>query len=330
MKKRKLRRDMLFAAAILILVLVMLYSGLRILESTVLHSGTIQEQPVETKTITRGGVDYYPRQDITTVLVMGIDREGPVQSSESYRNPGAADMVAAVILDHTNKSCTILNLNRDMMVEMPVLGIGGKRGGTAFGQLALSHTYGTGLADSAENTRQTVSDLLYGIEMDYYVAMNMDAIGILNDAVGGVTVNVTEDFSSVDPSITMGEVTLNRSQAMHFVRSRKDVGTQLNLSRMERHKEYLYGLTFAAKQKLEESASFVVEAYDQMDEYMVTDCSLTVLSGFAERYADYHIAEIAAVEGENRRGEEFYEFYPDEEKLDALILRLFYAPKENQ
>ena len=330
MKKRKLRRDLLFAAAILILVLVMLYSGLRILESTVLRSGASQEQSHISKTVTRDGVAYYPRQDITTILVMGIDREGPVEASDSYRNPGAADMVAVVVLDQTNNCYSILNLNRDMMVEMPVLGIGGKQGGTAFGQLALSHTYGTGLADSAENTRATVSGLLLGLDIDYYVAMNMDAIGILNDAVGGVTVNVTEDFSAVDPTITKGEITLNRSQAMSFVRSRKDVGTQLNLSRMERHKEYLQGLAFAVRQKAEESASFVAEVYDQVDEYMVTDCSLTVLSGFAERYADFPLREIVTVEGENRKGGEFYEFYPDQEKLDALILRLFYAPKENQ
>ena len=33
------------------------------------------------------------------------------------------------------------------------------------------------------------------------------------------------------------------------------------------------------------------------------------------------------MEGENKLGEEYYEFYADEEKLDALILQLFYAPK---
>jgi hypothetical protein len=33
-------------------------------------------------------------------------------------------------------------------------------------------------------------------------------------------------------------------------------------------------------------------------------------------------------EGENRKGEVYMEYYVDEEKLDALILRLFYAPKK--
>ena len=59
---------------------------------------------------------------------------------------------------------------------------------------------------------------------NYYISMNMDAIAILNDAVGGVTVNVTDDFSAVDPSITKGEVTLKGDQALTFIQTRKDVG----------------------------------------------------------------------------------------------------------
>ena len=45
-----------------------------------------------------------------------------------------------------------------------------------------------------------------------------------------------------------------------------------------------------------------------------------------ERYADYELVEIVSTEGENTRGEKYMEFYVDEEKLDELILRLFYAP----
>lgn len=327
MSKRKRNSRLAAAALILILVLVMIYSGLRILESTVFFTKQ-EEAAVPTKTITRSGVDYFPRQDITVILVMGIDEEGPVKDSGSYRNNGEADMVAAVILDQTDETYTVLALNRDMMLEMPALGVGGRQAGTFYGQLALSHTYGSGLADSAENTRNTVSNLLYGINIDHYLAMNMDAIGILNDAVGGVTVTVRDDFSAVDESLTPGEVTLNREQALHYVRTRKDVGNQLNLSRMERHKEYLQGLSAALNRQLDDSDTFAAELYEEMSPYMVTDCSLNVVSGLMQRCADYSLKQILSVEGENVLGAEYYEFYADEEKLDALILELFYAPKK--
>ena len=327
MKKRKHGKDIVFLALILILVLVMLYSGLQILESTVLRPGT-GEQGFVSKTITRNGVEYFPRQDITTVLVMGIDQYGPVTDSESYNNTGAADMVMLLIFDEQTETCGALHLNRDTMLEMPVLGLGGKEAGTVYGQLALSHTYGSGLEDSCKNTCKTVSNFLYGIEIDYYVAMNMDAIAILNDAVGGVTVEVTEDFSQIDDTIGMGEVILRGQQAINFVRTRKDVGDQLNLSRIERQKDYIDGFVDALRAKLEQETAFVSTAYEEVKPYIVTDCSVNVISGMLEHYGDYEIGQVVTPEGENVLGEEYFEFYVDGEKLDELILELFYAPKK--
>ncbi len=326
MHKNKKRGSIVYTCVVLVLVLVMLYSGLRIMESTVSSSAT--EPPVVSKTITRNGIDYFPRQDITVVMLMGIDREGPAVDSGSYNNPGAADMVALVIFDQTNEVCNVLCLNRDTMVEIPVLGIGGKQAGTKIAQLALAHTYGSGLEDSCENVVNTVSNLLYGITIDHYVSMGMDGIALLNDAVGGVTVNVTEDFSAIDPSLPLGEVTLTGKQAETFIRSRKDVGTQLNLSRMERQKEYVTGFLTALQGKLDTDSAFIPHTYEEMSPYIVTDCSVNVISGILERYGDYPIGEIVSPAGENILGDTYYEFHADEDALDELILRLFYAPKE--
>ena len=327
-KRYQTRKAALFAAIGLVLLLLIIYSGLQILESTVFQSTQSHGTTAPKKTVIYNDVEYFPRQDITTMLVMGIDEEGPVTDSGSYRNSGEADMIALLVLDQTNETYSILCLNRDTMVDMPVLGVGGTVAGSLYGQLALSHTYGSGLQDSAENTRETVSNLLNGITIDYYVAMNMDAIAILNDGVGGVTVTVTDDFSAVDESIVMGEMTLHGEQALSFVRSRSGVGNQMNLSRMERQKEYMRGLAGALGAKLDESDSFVTDVYEAMEPYMVTDCSLKAANGLLQRCAGYELVEIVSPEGENVRGKEYYEFYLDEEKHMEQVLRLFYAEKE--
>jgi LCP family protein required for cell wall assembly len=261
------------------------------------------------------------------MLVMGIDQEGPVQDSGHYRNPGAADMVMLLIFDEKEENGRILYLNRDTMLRMPVLGLGGKEAGTTYAQLALAHTYGSGLEDSCENTKNAVSVLLNGIAIDYYIAVNMDAISILNDAVGGVTVTVEDDFSNVDPSISKGTMTLRGEQAVSFVRSRKGLGDQLNLSRIQRQKTYLEGFTDAFHKTMEENPDFVVTVHDQVSPYLISDCSVNTISGMLSRYKGYEIVEIVTPEGENVLGEEYYEFHVDEESLDRLILRLFYAPK---
>lgn len=324
---RKTRTDVIFACVILALVLVILYSGLRIMESTVFYNQNNVTMQTESRTITRKGVKYFPRKDITVLMLMGIGWEGEAVAKEQNFG-GAMDMAALMIFDPVTEKCDILSLNRDMMVHMPVINEKGIERGSFFGQLGYSHTFGTGMEDSCENARKTISNLLYGLEIDHYFALNMDAIGILNDAVGGVTVNITDDFSPVDPTMVKGLYTLRGEQARTFVQSRMIIGDGLNLSRMRRQEDYMRGFVSALMEKLEEDDSVILQAYEDIADYTVTDCSAAVLSRLAKNFEGYTLGEMYSIKGENREGEIYMEFYPDEEALDALILELFYAPKK--
>lgn len=324
--KKKTRTDVIFVCVILALVLVILYSGLQILESTVFYGGDQETMQTESKTITRNGIKYFPRQDITVLMLLGIGWEGEATVKE-INHGGAVDMVALMIFDPKTEKCDVLNLNRDMMVDMPMIDLNGKESGVFHGQLSYSHTYGTGMEDSCENTRKTISNLLYGLNIDHYFAINMDAIGILNDAVGGVTVNITDDFAGTDSSLVKGKMTLRGEQARTFVQSRMSVGDGLNLSRMRRQEEYMKGFVSALMGKLDADDTFVLRAYESVADYTVTDCSAAVLSRLAEDFENYSLGDVFTVEGENKEGTQYMEFYADEEALDAMILEHFYAPK---
>lgn len=317
----------LIIIAILILVLVLIYSGLQILESTVLLPKVDVPEESTGKTIHRDDIAYYPRQDITVILLAGVDTTGPMVDSGSYNNPAQADSINLLIFDKNTNEVDILALNRDSMVQIPVLGLGGKPAGTRFAQLALAHTYGNGLEQSSQNLCTTVSDLLYGVYIDHYVTLNMDAIAILNDAVGGVTVDVTEDFSSVDPSIPMGKVTLTGRQAVSYIRVRHDVEDQMNLSRMQRHEKYMDAFFKQLKAKLDEDGSFAMSLFQDLGEHMVTDCDATALSNLVKRYGDGDLGQIVSIKGDNVRGEKYMEYHLDENDLDRVILEYLYAPK---
>ena len=314
----------IFAIVALISILLLIFSATLIDD---LLFPSMPEQKVEGKTIWRGDISYYPKQDIHVFLVMGIDRSGPVADSESHRNSGAADVVMLFVFDETKKEYKIVTLNRDSMVEMPILGLGGKNAGSTVAQLALSHTYGDGLEESCENTKTTVSDLLYGLQIDYYMAMNMDVVSILTDAVGGVKVNVKDDFSQIDSTIQMGEMILNGDQAYKFVRTRKNVADQLNLSRMDRQVEYMEGFIEAFKTNIGKDINKALNTYRDVSQYIVTDCSESIMADLLDRFYDYELVEVLSLPGENVRGEEYMEYHIDEEKLDALILDMLYSPK---
>ena len=326
MKKDNRRGRPVLLIVILILVLVFVISGLQFLESTVFHpTGTTEDQ--NRKTIVRDGISYFPRQDMTVILLAGIDEFGPVTDSGSYNNTGEADMVTLLVFDETSKALDVLTLNRDTMLDMPILGIGGKEAGTIHGQLALAHTYGSGLEDSAVNLRKTVSNFLYGVHIDYYVTMHMDAISILNDLVGGVKVNVTDDFSAIDPAIGMGEVVLKGEQAITYVRTRQGLGDQLNVTRMQRQRDYMVGFLHALKEQISDSATFALDAYNKTSDYAVTDCSSSAITALANRLIGYELRDVVPIEGQNVAGDRYMEYHVDKDALDRVILKYLYEPK---
>lgn len=284
------RKKIILAVSAFVLLLVVIISGLHILESTVFNNEANlepEQEIISTKTVEKDGVKYFPRQDITTVLFIGVDITEKIESSGFYVNDGSADVVAVVIFDEKNEKIDIIALNRDSIVEIPRIGLTGQKTGTFMGQLALSHTYGSGLEDSCLNTLETVSNLFGGVEIDHYVALNMGGIPALNDAVGGVTVNVTEDLSGAGLDIPEGEYTLKGEEAKIFVRARMSVGDGMNSSRMERQKEYAFGFMEAFELKTEQNDFFALEVYEDVSEYILTDCSLDTISALLEKFENY-------------------------------------------
>ena len=312
----------------ILLIGVVIYSGFRFLEATVFLDDEKSPSKSPSKTIVVDGVKYFPKQDIETFLIIGVDEDGEMVRRETLENEGMADAIMLAVFNRTDETIDIISLNRDSMTDISVRGLDGRKVDSMNAQLALSYAYGDGMESSCENTIEAVSKMLYGIEIDHFMALNMDAIKVLNDAVDGVTVDVWDDFSAVDPSIYMGRVTLYGDQALTYIRARKDVGDQLNVNRMERQQEYMESFFYALKYAVEMDSEFAIKHYEDLTKYMVTDCSVTTMSSMLERYGAYELGEIVTPEGENVRGEKYMEFYVDEDSLQDLVLEHFFAEKK--
>ncbi len=279
----------------------------------------------EKKYIHYEGNKYKPKNYLDTVLVLGIDSFGKVYESASYNNSNQADFIALLIFNDNDKTCTVLQINRDTIAEIPVLGLTGEKAGSITGQLALAHTYGNGLELSCKNTVKAVSNFLYQVEIENYLSLNMDAVSALNDVVGGVEVEILDDFSGLDPSLAEGEkILLSGQQALTYIRGRGNVGDQTNISRMKRQRQYMSAFASKLKNAYDSDDELILNAYNAIADYIVTDCSITVLSDTAERLSSYEIKEIITPEGSIVESEEFIEFHADDTKLKELVINLFY------
>lgn len=332
-KKSKAKK--ILVLAIVLLLFLGMIGGISFWESKQRQEAMLVQSEIDESArrrregwVNRDGVWYAPKENQETVLMIGLDKTEPIEASESYNNNAQADFLLLAIFDETKETTTILHINRDTMAEIPVLGVNGQLAGTMTGQLALSHTYGSGLQDSCMNTVNAVSDFLYGIKINHYVAMTMGAVPYINDLVGGVPVTVLDDFSGIDDSLVEGEtITLKGEQALHYVRNRADLEDSSNLNRMKRQQQYL---TSMAKQveKLDDDFSVSTQQVATIAKYIISDCSIDTLSRMAEQFVDYPLQEMQDVQGEAVRGEEFIEFYPDEEKLAEQVLELFCEVRE--
>ena len=326
-------------AAILAVVLVLL-AGMLLLQrwentqdapvsSPGPSSAVEADAPVDGREITYyNGTAYARREDLETVLLLGVDKfEG--ETPEGYINNQQADFLLLLVMDMENETCTPIQLNRDTMTQIQVLGVTGEPAGTFTGQLALAHTYGSGEEDSCENTVLAVENLLYGVGIDHYVSLTMDGVALLNDLVGGVTVEVLDDFSGIDGTLVQGEtVTLKGQRALTYVRSRGGMEDSSNLRRMERQRQYLSALQQQLKAAVQQEDGFTLDALLQLNEYLVSDCTVDQLSDLGDSLAAYQVNDILTTPGEAREGEEFMEFTVDESALQQLVMDVFYEPVE--
>ncbi len=279
------------------------------------------------KELTFNGTDYVLKDNIETVLVLGLDKfEG--QETDSYNNNKQADFLMLLVIDHNAKECTALHVNRDTMAEMPVLGVAGDKVGTVTKQIALAHTYGNGKEVSCRNTADAVSWLLRNVSIDHYLSVTMDAVPVYTDLLGGVEVEVLDDFTGIDDTLVKGKkVTLTGEHALNYVRTRYGLEDSSNEHRMVRQRQYIEAVYEKTLTCLENDGNFAVNAASKLANYVVSDYTVNGMQQLAEKLSDYEFTGIRELEGENVTGEKHIEFYPDADSVTQTVVDLFYKQK---
>lgn len=263
------------------------------------------------------------RQDLETILVMGLDKYERPEKLEGYVNNTQSDFMLLVVVDKENRSIRSLHINRDTMTTITRLGVFGGAAGKYTAQIALAHAYGSGGSDSALNAVKAVSNFLGGVKIDHYMTFTMDSVGIVNDMVGGVTVLVEDDFSEFDPTLVQGqEITLHGDQALHFVRGRTNVADGTNLNRMARQRQYMTKLFEQLLTQSAQDEAFLEKLVKKLSDSFDTDMSVYQLDSLFQVVSGCTMEPILTIDGEIVRGA-FMEFYADPDSVQNAVQQLF-------
>ena len=270
--------------------------------------------------VTVDGKKYKRNPDIQTVLFMGVDKDARADLHHTAGENGQSDSLNLLVADRAAKTAQVIQISRDSMVNIDIYGADGKKLMTEEGQIALQFAYGDGDARSCRLTSEKVSELMYGVEVNSYVALTLDGLVAATDAVGGISLTVPEDYTAIDPAFRKGaEITLDGEMAERYVRSRDIQQLDSNNQRMERQSQFMAAL-IRKLQALEGNRQYL-ELYEKLEPYMVT--SLTADEMYA--LSEYRISEETwKVPGRIIEKDGHAQYLTDSEELQKMVLKMFY------
>ncbi|HEY2421752.1 MAG TPA: LytR family transcriptional regulator [Neobacillus sp.] len=156
-------------------------------------------QPVKrTETVKRETPVKLEKKDPFSVLMLGVD--------ERAGDKGRSDTIIVLTVNPNNNSVKMLSIPRDTRTEIVGKGTEDK----------INHAYAFGGVPMSMNTVEKFLD----IPIDYYMQINMEGFKDIVNAVGGVTVQNTLDFTQDNFHFPVGPVQLNGEKALSFSRMR--------------------------------------------------------------------------------------------------------------
>ena len=280
-------------------------------------------------TVTWNGKTYRRNTYIHTILCLGIDRTDDMVGTREPGEAGQSDGIYLIAQDTVRNQIKILMIPRDTMTRIVITDKNNQELGTRVDHLNTAYGYGDGEKLSCDLAKRAVTNLLQGIPIDRYMAVDIVVLSKLNDAVGGVTVTIpTDGMEKRDPAFVKGaQVTLHGDQAEAFIRYRDIERDNSALFRMNQHKEYMEQFFKAVKQKSKEDSQIVTNMFDMIQDYMQTDMpkdeymkiAIDVLGSGSLGDDNFRM-----IPGVGTATDTYDEFHANIQQMIPILLQMFY------
>ena len=180
---------------------------------------------------------------------------------------------------------------------------------------------------------RSVSRLLYGMPIQSYAVLDMEAIQPLNDALGGVEVTIHEGDILPAHFIPGTTVLLKGKDVKSYVQSRR---TELpgepidsNNNRMARQRQYMMNFIQKAMEKTKEDISTPLNLFNivKKNNHIITNLDTSKIAYLTTKImkVDFSEDSFQTIPGEVVAGAEHAEYHVDDEALYQMILDTFYV-----
>ncbi|WAM30719.1 LCP family protein [Caldicellulosiruptor naganoensis] len=257
-----------------------------------------------------GQIKYPFDENSVNILVVGLDKASNRSTYDLHRT----DTILFLNINFKDKKVKGISIPRDTLTEIYKVGKWDK----------INSAFGYGGGEKKEGffyTMETVSKLLGGMPIEYYVGFDLDAVRKVVNILGGVYVNVEVPVKVktkwVDIDLKPGYQKLNGIETLYYALWRKTPGGDID--RIKRDKELM--LSIFEQLKASNKIVTLPEIYWKIRRHFYTNLTLqqiTSLAYFAQSIKKEDII-FESIPGNyfNYRGISYWK--PDYEGIKKLI-----------
>lgn len=276
-----------------------------------------QEQTIENEAIPDLKNTAFKKNAIN-ILLLGIDSDYIRESKKmGYRSDSI--MVTSVNLD--TKEVKMLSIPRDSYTDVP--------GNKNKDKINHAMAYGGGPQKKGNQYAVKAVEDLLGIDIHYYITIDMDVIKNTVDAIGGVTIEVERNMGYSDCPLEKGEQKLDGDQALIYLRDRRT--STGDFARMEQQQKFMIALFEQIKKNGKLSNIFSV--YFKMKNKIFTDLKFEQIGALAFYLKDLDIDNIETfiLKGKGIMVNSIYYLEIDRAHMESIIdehFKVSYGMKE--
>ncbi len=224
-------------------------------------------------------------QNVINILFFGVDESLEREDRWSVFRP---DTIMLLTINLDTQDIQITSVPRDSRV--PIAGRSGKD------KINACFYYGTLIADNEEDyfdagvecLKGTVSELLGGVQINYYIGVNMDGVPEIIDTIGGVKFNLEHAISYKSQYIPAGEQILSGKNFLLCARYRGYPGGDIDRVKVQQQ------LLVALFDQLTSSESIMKlpKAISQTFDIITTDLTFKQITTLAFTLKDFDLSSI--------------------------------------
>lgn len=279
----------------------------------------------EGRTIQHNGSTYVLNENMVSVCLIGI---GQYDAEKRTGRAGEADAVMVLAFDTETGEAVAVSIPRDSFIDAEEY-VGSAFLGMSSMQLCLAYSYGDGAHSSCENVISVVQRVLYNMPVNYYFAVDMDGVGPMANAIGGVSLTALESIPNT--YIREGDsVVLHDKDALRYVRHRDKSRLDSSLLRQQRQMQFLEAYAAQALEAAKSDFSVLTNLYETGASYSVTNLGLNEFAYLASCMTTNGITslEVITLQGELIENNGYAEYHLDKESVYQTVLDVYYTKVE--